>query len=37
MDVGDELDINDVLGQQAETIAQEDLQVSAAHLGRIIG
>ena len=27
MDVGDELDINDALGQQVETIAQEDLQV----------
>jgi hypothetical protein len=33
MDVGDDLDVNDERGVQAEGIAQAELQVAAAHLG----
>jgi len=33
IDVGDGTDIDHVLGEEAENVFQEDIQVAAAHLG----
>ena len=33
MDIGDDLEIDDELGAQAETLAQGGIQVAAAYLG----